>query len=89
MIAQLRVVKGMNMRLRYAGLVRFAYKGVCSVVGALMTVNMRKHFVWSCFVQIVGKNYRSLKRRMIEILVHPSLLFSMNGVIASVFMARD
>uniref|UniRef100_A0A2N9FS35 F-box domain-containing protein n=1 Tax=Fagus sylvatica TaxID=28930 RepID=A0A2N9FS35_FAGSY len=39
--------------------------------------------------QIVGKNYRSLKRRMIEILVHPSLLFSMNGVIASVFMARD
>lgn len=53
MIAQLRVVKGKNMRLRYAGHARFAYHGVRSVVGALMTVNMRKHFVWSFFAQIV------------------------------------
>jgi hypothetical protein len=57
MIAQLRVVMGKNMRIRYAGHAQFAYYGVLSVAVALMTVNMRKRFVWSCFAPNVGNNH--------------------------------
>ena len=54
MIVLRRVVNEKSILLSYAGHAFFAYHGVFSVVGALMTVSTRKHFVWSCFVQIVG-----------------------------------
>ena len=50
MIARRRVVKGWNTLLRFAGHALYAYPGVASVVAASMIVNMRKHFVWNCFV---------------------------------------
>ncbi|CAK7332389.1 unnamed protein product [Dovyalis caffra] len=67
-----------SIPLRLAGLAPFALHGVFSVAGVLMTVNTRKLFVWSCFVQIVGSS-----------LTHSNLLSSKNLAAAFVFMARD
>lgn len=83
MTALLRVVSEKNRPTRYAGHAHFALHGVLIVDDVLMTVSMRKHLAWICFVRIVG----SAKTGRLEgTLLH--LLFSMNRLVASVFRAR-
>lgn len=56
MIALQRVAGETIIPLGLAGLAPFALHVVPSVAVVLMTVNMRKLFVLSCFVQIVGSS---------------------------------
>jgi hypothetical protein len=56
MIALQRVAREMSIPLGLVGLAPFALHGVSSVAVVLMTVNTRKLFVLSCFVQIVGSS---------------------------------